>query len=112
MPHLHASDVVVFTSDHWDTSLSGQQSVNDHSLAINSAETAVSNNGVEEEVTDQPEIDIIINNVVCTFHTRCHLNLKTIAMNGMNVIYRRENGVSWILDFYMNNEWVEFGFGQ
>ena len=49
----------------------------------------------EEQVADDaPVIDIAINNVVCTFNTRCHLNLKRIAMDGMNVIYKRENGVS------------------
>ena len=42
----------------------------------------------------EPVIDIIINNVVCTFSTRCHLNLKQIAMIGANVEYRREQGVS------------------
>ena len=40
-----------------------------------------------------PTINIVINNVVCTFATRCHLNLKKIATEGANVIYRRENGV-------------------
>lgn len=43
---------------------------------------------------DEPEIDIVINNVVCSFSVRCHLNLRQIALNGINVEYRRENGVS------------------
>ncbi|KAK3091572.1 hypothetical protein FSP39_020899 [Pinctada imbricata] len=43
--------------------------------------------------SDEPTIDIIINNVVCSFSTRCHLNLKQIAMEGMNVEYRRENSM-------------------
>ncbi|XP_035828154.1 TATA-box-binding protein [Aplysia californica] len=42
---------------------------------------------------ESPEIDIIINNVVCTFGTRCHLNLKRIAMEGAHVEYKRENGM-------------------
>lgn len=54
-------------------------------------------NGVETEVEeaedDTPCIDIIINNVVCTFSTRCHLNLRTVAMEGVNVEYKREQGV-------------------
>ena len=41
----------------------------------------------------QPEVDIVINNVVCSFSVRCHLNLKEIALNGSNVEYRRENGM-------------------
>jgi len=46
---------------------------------------------VKEE--SQPEVDIVINNVVCSFSVRCHLNLKEIALNGSNVEYRRENGM-------------------
>lgn len=42
----------------------------------------------------QPSIDIVINNVVSSFSTRCHLNLKKIALEGCNVMYRRESGVS------------------
>ena len=42
---------------------------------------------------DQPTIDIVISNVVCSFSTRCHLNLKRIAMEGSHVVYKRENGV-------------------
>uniref|UniRef100_A0A6M2DJB2 TATA box-binding protein-like 1 n=1 Tax=Xenopsylla cheopis TaxID=163159 RepID=A0A6M2DJB2_XENCH len=45
---------------------------------------------VEDE---EPEIDIVINNVVCSFSVRCHLNLRDIALNGVNVEFRRENGM-------------------
>lgn len=49
---------------------------------------------VKEDVKDEsPEVDIVINNVVCSFSVRCHLNLKEIALNGSNVEYRRENGM-------------------
>ncbi|XP_022904028.1 TATA box-binding protein-like 1 [Onthophagus taurus] len=41
----------------------------------------------------EPEIDIVINNVVCSFSVRCHLNLRDIALNGLNVEYRKENGM-------------------
>ncbi len=37
---------------------------------------------------DPPEMDIFINNVVCSFSVRCHLNLKEIALYGSNVEYR------------------------
>jgi hypothetical protein len=43
---------------------------------------------------EEPEVDIVINNVVCSFSVRCHLNLRQIALTGCNVEYRRENGVS------------------
>jgi len=42
---------------------------------------------------DQKEVDIVINNVVCSFNVRCHLNLRQIALNGLNVEYRKENGM-------------------
>lgn len=42
---------------------------------------------------DTPEIDIMINNVVCSFSVKCHLNLRQIALNGVNVEFRRENGM-------------------
>ncbi|KFB51739.1 AGAP007517-PA-like protein [Anopheles sinensis] len=48
---------------------------------------------VEEEQEEEPEIDIVINNVVCSFSVRCHLNLREIALNGYNVEFRRENGM-------------------
>ncbi|XP_066556293.1 TATA box-binding protein-like 1 isoform X2 [Amia ocellicauda] len=35
-------------------------------------------------------LDIIITNVVAVFRTRCHLNLRTIALEGTNVIYKPE----------------------
>ena len=43
---------------------------------------------------EEPEVDIVINNVVSSFNTRCHLNLKRVATEGMNVIYKRDQGVS------------------
>lgn len=46
-----------------------------------------------EDAEPEPEIDIVINNVVCSFSVRCHLNLREIALNGRNVEFRRENGM-------------------
>ncbi|XP_053666537.1 TATA-box-binding protein-like [Anopheles marshallii] len=46
-----------------------------------------------EPQEEQPEIDILINNVVCSFSVRCHLNLHDIARQGNNVEFRRENGM-------------------
>lgn len=53
------------------------------------------NNTIEtpQDHEPEPEIDIVINNVVCSFSVRCHLNLRQIALNGINVEYRRENGM-------------------
>ncbi|XP_071807883.1 TATA-box-binding protein-like [Asterias amurensis] len=49
-------------------------------------------NNTENGDSSSPSIDIFINNVVCTFTVRCHLNLKRIGMEGINVEYRREYG--------------------
>ncbi|XP_023228081.1 TATA box-binding protein-like protein 1 [Centruroides sculpturatus] len=48
---------------------------------------------IVEEKEEQPEVDIVINNVVCSFNVRCHLNLRRIALHGKNVIYKKENGM-------------------
>lgn len=48
---------------------------------------------IDEDQEPEPEIDIVINNVVCSFSVRCHLNLREIALNGINVEFRRENGM-------------------
>ncbi|XP_012676669.1 TATA box-binding protein-like 1 [Clupea harengus] len=37
-------------------------------------------------------LDIIVSNVVAVFRVRCHLNLRTIALEGLNVIYKPEVG--------------------
>lgn len=61
---------------------------------ITAHSTTTSNAGeVIEETEPEPEIDIVINNVVCSFSVRCHLNLREIALNGRNVEFRRENGM-------------------
>lgn len=46
-----------------------------------------------ENGEEEPVVDIVINNVVCSFNVRCHLNLRDIALRGLNVEYRKENGV-------------------
>ena len=56
-------------------------------------EEDVDESSKEEAKEESPEVDIVINNVVCSFSVRCHLNLKEIALNGSNVEYRRENGM-------------------
>lgn len=45
------------------------------------------------EPSNDVALDIIITNVVSVFRTRCHLNLRTIGLEGNNVIYRPEVGV-------------------
>lgn len=45
------------------------------------------------DITDPNALSIYVNNVVCSYSTRCHLNLRRIAMEGMNVEYKKENGM-------------------
>lgn len=56
-------------------------------------EQYVGGGGAEQAEQEPRELDIVINNVVCSFSVRCHLNLREIALNGSNVEYRRENGM-------------------
>jgi len=64
----------------------GENGGGGHSNAV-----AVAKEEPEEEA--EPEVDIVINNVVCSFNVRCHLNLRDIALRGLNVEYRKENGM-------------------
>ena len=50
----------------------------------------------EEDVQEEgsrPEVDIIINNVVCSFSVRRVLNLHQIALQASNVEYKKSNGI-------------------
>lgn len=54
--------------------------------------------GPEDSVVEsgghEDEVEITISNVVTNFNVKCHLNLRYIATNGSNVVYRREQSVS------------------
>ena len=63
-------------------------------LPVNPADSENSQCKDSAAADDSPTLDIIINNVVSCFTTKCHLNLKRIAQEGVNVIYRRDCGVS------------------
>ncbi|KAH8376776.1 hypothetical protein KR093_001313 [Drosophila rubida] len=54
---------------------------------------AVAEQVAEPVVQSNAELDIVINNVVCSFSVKCHLNLHDIALHGINVEYRRENSM-------------------
>lgn len=47
----------------------------------------------EDRQKQIPEIDINLTNVVSTFSTSCHIDLRTLAMRGINVTYRKEKGM-------------------
>ena len=48
--------------------------------------------GDEDTVAENvgSEVNITINNTMCTFSVRCHLNLRDIALRGANVEFRKE----------------------
>lgn len=64
---------------------------------FNSSIEAKSDESDSNKLMDKPDpqmtLDIVINNVVCSFGLRCHLDLRRIALTGANVEYRRENGM-------------------
>ncbi len=70
-----------------DEPLTGTETVKDDNVLNNCESQAAS------AVEEGPVIDITINNVVSTFKTRCHLDLRKVALNGKNVEYKREQGV-------------------
>lgn len=60
--------------------------------AINGSNQDTTNGSSSDSPTkEEPsgEVDIILNNVVCNFSVRCHLNLKQIAQTGCNVEYHK-----------------------
>lgn len=68
-----------------------QKSTSESSELMHQANGSTGDGKSEEK--GENEIDIILNNVVCNFSVRCHLNLKQIAMTGNNVEFHREMAV-------------------
>ncbi|XP_071515168.1 TATA box-binding protein-like 1 isoform X2 [Panulirus ornatus] len=62
----------------------------DHSQAVKEEVSVVDGKMIDDV---DPVIDIMINNVVCSFSVACHLDLRSIALTGNNVEFRRENGM-------------------
>ena len=83
-------------------------SQDDTQLQVTGMDSGNENTHLTDNVVadDGPTLDIVINNVVCCFTTRCHLNLKRIAQEGVNVIYRRDCGVS-VLHLCFQNFYID-----
>lgn len=62
-------------------------------LVVEQSDVPVAEVPVDDNEEPEPEIDIVISNVVCAFSVRSQLTLKDIALNGANVEYKRENGM-------------------
>lgn len=111
--HYHQQQPQHQSVTHQQQAASNSSKLGDSQQLTNSvAESAVSKVNTEEnsqppqealeqvedqveatEEAEEPEIDIVINNVVCAFNVRCHLALKEIALHGANVEFKRENGM-------------------
>lgn len=64
-----------------------------HTESFSSTDPAIQTNNELPSPEEPMQLDITINNVVCSFSVRCHLNLRQIALQAANVEYRRENGM-------------------
>lgn len=90
-----------FYTNHSDNKLPAEESLASEVVKEEAKEIETENDvpneaevpPVEENEEPEPEIDIVISNVVCAFSVRCQLALKDIALNGANVEYKRENGM-------------------
>jgi len=83
-------------SNHFNNGLNSVQTTKNSETMSSQGNNAGFKQELPEETNveeDQKEVDIVINNVVCSFNVRCHLNLRQIALNGLNVEYRKENGM-------------------
>lgn len=89
LDRLHGGGTTADTSTAADSN-SPAFNADASTATVNSATGGVVDDADQEP---EPEIDIVINNVVCSFSVRCHLNLREIALNGVNVEFRRENGM-------------------
>ncbi|CAF3478998.1 unnamed protein product [Adineta steineri] len=67
-------------------------SIDEQKNATNSCIVSNDNNSLINNSQDQ-EIEIFVNNVVCTFALGCKLNLRKIAMEAANVIYKRDQAM-------------------
>ncbi|KAH1024744.1 hypothetical protein HUJ05_004187 [Dendroctonus ponderosae] len=94
MQTLNAFDSMIPQTQYENHELTGEVIINEQVDLLEQSGTTVENNDeMQQEAEAEPEVDIVINNVVCSFSVRCHLNLREIALNGTNVEYRKENGM-------------------
>lgn len=64
----------------------------------------------DESQTNEDSVDITISNVVTNFSVCCHLNLKQIATNGSNVVYRRDQSVCILCIVHLDFLFLNFQF--
>ncbi|CAH1776261.1 unnamed protein product [Owenia fusiformis] len=86
-----AASAILPDTDNNDIAANELTNANSEQIQSQSAELQPVSSAEEPE--EAPVIDIVINNVVCSFATKCHLNLKQIALEGYNLEYKREQGM-------------------
>ena len=103
LPLSHATSTPLFSSICIDTPVLGQlpstigkeQHPHQQTLTNLDESTQMSSNAPDPiDHGDESEIELFVNNVVCSFALGCQLNLRKIAMEAANVIYRRDQSVS------------------
>jgi TATA-box binding protein (TBP) (component of TFIID and TFIIIB) len=67
-----------------------ESSIVNNNTNTNCSEPSATDSASAPAQNDGHNVDIIINNVVCNFSVRCHLNLKLIAQTGANVEFHKE----------------------
>ncbi|CAF0896506.1 unnamed protein product [Rotaria sp. Silwood1] len=69
-----------------------QNQIDEQNNSTNSCIVSNDNNNLINNSQDQ-EIEVLVNNVVCSFALGCKLNLRKIAMEASNVIYKRDQAM-------------------
>ncbi|CAF0767608.1 unnamed protein product [Rotaria sordida] len=74
------------------TNTISQNQIDEQNNSTNSCIVSNDNNNLINNSQDQ-EIEIFVNNVVCSFALGCKLNLRKIAIEAANVIYKRDQAM-------------------
>lgn len=81
------------SSSSLSPSCSKETSKTNTSAAQNSTNHSELSVSVKDGGSEDRRITLSIMNVVCVFSTRCHLNLRKIATQGLHVEYKKENNM-------------------
>lgn len=63
------------------------------SSSSSTSSSSLNSNQIQIPTENGGHLTMSVTNVVCSFSTRCHLNLRKIALHGMHVEYKKENNM-------------------
>ena len=111
--HSQSSTTPIFSSICIDSPVLGQLPStiikhDDQQLTNVDESTQMSNAPDPIDHGEDSEIELFVNNVVCSFALGCQLNLRKIAMEAANVIYRRDQSVSSTVEFFRFHRFHRF----